>query len=82
VSVAQPVGLGRAAWQALRDGLVEPAVAAAQGAELLALTRLGAAWGAPQAEGDRVVVFLTPEEAGTLAGLLDAHPELAPLLGQ
>ena len=82
MGVAQPIPLGRAAWQALRDGLVEPALAAASGADVLALTRLSAAWGAPQAEGDRVVVFLTPEEATSLAGLLDAHPELAPLLGQ
>lgn len=78
--IAQPVSLTRSAWTAIRDGLVEPARAAAGSADALARTRLDAAWGASQPDGERVTVFLTPDEATTLAGLLDAHPELAALL--
>lgn len=81
MSLAQPVGLGRAAWAALRDGLVEPARAAATGAEALPLTRLSAAWGDARPDGERVTVWLTADDATTLAGLLDTHPELAHLLG-
>lgn len=81
MSLAQPVGLSRDAWAALRDGLVEPARASAMSADTLALTRLGAAWSDARPDGERVTVWLTPEDAGTLASLLDAHPELAGLLG-
>ena len=78
MSVARPVAVSRAAWVALRDDLVEPA--RARGADQVALARLGAAWGSPTLDGDRATVWLTPEDATTLAGLLDAHPELAALL--
>ncbi len=81
MSLAQPVRLGREAWRALRDGLLEPARAAATPDGLVPLARLGAAWAAATPEGDRVTVFLTPQDAATLAALLDAHPELAGLLG-
>jgi hypothetical protein len=81
VSLAQPVSLHRGAWAALRDGLVEPARTAAAGTRALPLTRLSAAWDDPRADGERVTVWLTPDDATTLAGLLDAHPELAGLLG-
>ncbi|MCW3009712.1 MAG: hypothetical protein JWO90_116 [Solirubrobacterales bacterium] len=81
MSVAQPVGLGRTAWAALRDGLLEPARATAAPEAMVPLARLSAAWAAPLEEGDRVTVFLTPEDAATLAALLDGHPELAALLG-
>ena len=74
------MSLSRAAWAALRDGLVAPARAAATGDELLPLTRLQAAWADARSEGERVSVFLTPDDAATLAALLDAHPELAGLL--
>ena len=74
------MSLSRAAWAALRDGLVAPARAAATGDELLPRTRLEAAWADARAEGERVSVFLTPDDAATLAALLDAHPELAGLL--
>ena len=80
MSLAQPVPLSRAAWQALRGGLLEPARARAAAKDMLALTRLAAAWDDARAEGERVTVFLTPEDAITLAGLLDGHPELAALL--
>ena len=80
MSLAQPVGLSRAAWAALRDGLLEPARATAAADAMVPLARLSAAWGAPAGDGDRVVVFLTPEDAATLAGLLDGHPELGALL--
>ncbi len=81
MSLARPVGLTRAAWAALRDGLLEPARAAATPEGIVPLARLHAAWSAPQADGDRVTVFLTPEDAATLAALLDGHPEMAELLG-
>lgn len=80
MSLAQPVGLSRAAWTALRDGLLAPARARATPDGMVPLARLGAAWAAAQGDGERVTVFLTPEDAATLAGLLDGHPELAALL--
>ena len=81
MSLAQPVRLRRAAWSALREGLVEPARLAAAGPDVLSRTRLSAAWSEARPEGDQVSVFLTPGDAATLASLLDAHPELARLLG-
>ena len=78
--LAQPVSLSRAAWAALRDGLIAPACAAATGDELVPRTRLEAAWADAHTEGERVSVFLKPDDATTLAALLDAHPELAGLL--
>lgn len=80
MALAQPVALSRAAWTALRDGLVEPSRARAAGGEAVPLARLAATWSAATAEGDRVTVFLSPDDAATLAALLDAHPELASLL--
>lgn len=84
MGLAQPVTLGRAAWAALRDGLIEPARAGAAPEALVPLARLAAAWGAPGEAGEageRVTVLITAEDAATLAGLLDGHPELAGLLG-
>jgi hypothetical protein len=81
MSLAQPVEMSRAAWLALRDGLVEPARTGAGTEQLLALTRLSAAWGSPQVKGERATVWLAPEDATALRQLLDTHPELAPLLG-
>lgn len=81
MSLAQPVEMSREAWVALRDGLVEPARAGARNDQLLALTRLEAAWGGAQIERDRATVWLMPGDATALRELLDAHPELAPLLG-
>ncbi len=80
MSVALPVPLSRDAWAALRDGLIEPARTSATAEGMLPITRLGAAWAKPLEDGARVTVFLTPEDASTLASLLDTHPELAPLI--
>ena len=80
MALAQPIALRRAAWAALRDGLVEPARVGATPEAMAPLARLSAAWGAAHGEGDRLTVFLTPEDASTLAALLDGHPELAALL--
>ena len=79
--LAQPVPLSRAAWTALRDGLVEPARAQASPDEVVSLARLAATWSDATAEGERVTVFLSPDDAAALAALLDARPELASLLG-
>ena len=81
MALAQPVSLSRAAWTALRDGLVEPARTRASPAEAVPLARLAATWGAATAEGERVTVFLTADDAAALAALLDGHHELASLLG-
>lgn len=81
MSLAQPVEMSREAWAALRDGLVTPARAGARQDQLLALTRLEAAWGGAQVERDRATVWLSPGDATVLRGLLDTHPELAHLLG-
>lgn len=81
MSLAQPVEMSREAWLALRDGLVEPARVGGGSEQLLALTRLSAAWGSPHVERERATVWLTPEDAAALRELLGTHPELAPLLG-
>ncbi len=81
MSLAQPVDMSLEAWAALRDGLVQPARASARPDQLIALTRLEAAWSSAQVEQDRATVWLSPDDATTLRELLDAHPELARLLG-
>ncbi|QEC49292.1 hypothetical protein FSW04_18045 [Baekduia soli] len=78
----EPLWMTAAAWQALRDGVVEPAArdAGAGAAGLRERLALRDTWADARRDGERVGVFLTPELAGVLAGLLDEHPELARLL--
>lgn len=70
-----------AAWQAVRDEVLEPALASAAPPELAALAGLTDAWRRAVVDGPSATVFLDRAQAVTLAGLLDAMPELAALLG-
>jgi len=71
--LAQPVSLSHAAWAALRDGLVEPARARAAPAEVVPLARLAATWSEATADGERVTVFLSPDDAAALADHAEAQ---------
>lgn len=80
-SLAQPLPMSAAAWRAIRDEVLEPALASAAPHELAPLAALAAAWRSGVEDGPRTTVFLDRPQAVTLAGLLDTNPELARLLG-
>jgi hypothetical protein len=67
------------AWRAIGDQVVIPAQAT-DAAQHAALDLLRAAWQDARHDSGRVAVFINPELAAVLAGLLDQQPELAALL--
>lgn len=79
--LAQPLPMSTDAWRAIRDEVLEPALQRAAPHELPPLAALAGAWRSAHEDGPRTTVFLDRPQAVTLAGLLDAHPELARLLG-
>jgi hypothetical protein len=83
VSTSEPLWMTQGAWETLRDRVIGPAEAKARrtgAADAAGLTQLLATWRAAQREGHSIGVFVTPEQAIVLAGLLDECPELAQLL--
>ena len=84
MALALPVHVTEPAWRAIRDEVIAPARADAASvatAPSVPLGRLADAWDAAQPDAGRLVVWLDPELAEVLAGLLDRHPELARHLG-
>lgn len=80
MALALPVHVTEPAWRAIRDEVIAPARAAATPGPAPAaagLTALAEAWARARPDAGRLVVFLDPELAGILAGLLDERPELA-----
>jgi hypothetical protein len=75
MALAEPLWLSEGAWKAIRDRVIDRG---AMTPEVMALAR---AWDEPVRDGDRVGVFVDAEQARTLGQLLDAHPEVARLLG-
>ena len=75
MSLAEPLWMTEGAWKAIRDRVID---AGAMTPEVMALARV---WDEPVREGDRVGVFVDAEQARTLGQLLDAHPDVARLLG-
>lgn len=86
MALALPVHVTEPAWRAIRDEVIAPARAGAASGPGLGptradLVRLADAWAAARPDGGRLVVWLDPELARVLAGLLDERPELAGHLG-
>jgi hypothetical protein len=75
MSLAEPLWLSEGAWKAIRDRVIDRS---GMTPDVMALARV---WDEPVREGDRVGVFVDAEQARTLGELLDAHPEVARLLG-
>jgi hypothetical protein len=75
MSLAEPLWLSEGAWKAIRDRVID------RGTMTPEVTALARAWDEPVREGDRVGVFVDAEQARTLGHLLDAHPDVARLLG-
>ncbi len=75
MSLAEPLWLSEGAWKAIRDRVID---AGGMTPDVMALARV---WDEPVRDGDRVGVFVDAEQARTLGELLDAHPEVARLLG-
>lgn len=84
MALALPVHVTEPAWRAIRDEVIVPARSAASpgaAAGRAGLRRLADAWADARPDAGRLVVWLDPELAAILAGLLDARPELAAHLG-
>jgi hypothetical protein len=75
MALAEPLWLSEGAWQAIRDRVIDRG---GMTPEVMALARV---WDEPVRDGDRVGVFVDAEQARTLGALLDAHPDVARLLG-
>ncbi|HET6506761.1 MAG TPA: hypothetical protein VFG42_08225 [Baekduia sp.] len=75
MSLAEPLWLSEGAWKAIRDRVIDHG---GMTPEVMGLAR---AWDEPVRDGDRVGVFVDAEQARTLGTLLDAHPDVARLLG-
>lgn len=75
MALAEPLWLSEGAWKAIRERVID---AGGMTPEVVALARV---WDEPVRDGDRVGVFVDGEQARTLGQLLDAHPEVARLLG-
>jgi hypothetical protein len=75
MALAEPLWLSEGAWQAIRDRVIDRGGTTP---EVMALARV---WDEPGRDGDRVGVFVDAEQARTLGNLLDAHPDVARLLG-
>lgn len=75
MSLAEPLWLSEGAWKAIRDRVID---AGGMTPDVMALARV---WDEPVRDGDRVGVFVDAEQAQTLGRLLDAHPDVARLLG-
>ncbi len=84
MTLALPVNVTEPAWRAIRDEVIAPAradAATCPGTAAAPLGRLAAAWDGARPDAGRLTVWLDPELAEVLAGLLDRHPELARHLG-
>lgn len=79
-ALAQPFPMSTAAWRAIRDEVLEPALQGATPADAAGLAALARAWRTAVEDGPSTTVFLDRGDAVTLARLLDARPELAALL--
>lgn len=75
MALAEPLWLSEGAWKAIRDRVID---AGGMTPEVMALARV---WDEPVRDGDRVGVFVDAQQARTLGTLLDAHPDVARLLG-
>jgi hypothetical protein len=76
----EPLWMSPGAWEAIGDQVVRPAQAT-DPAHRAQLDLLRSAWQDASHENGRVAVFINPELAAVLAGLLDQQPQLAALLG-
>jgi hypothetical protein len=74
MGLLEPLWISEPAWEALRDQVILPELAAGGDRDVRELLDT---WNAPQREPDRVGVFIDGAHARTLARLLDAHPALA-----
>jgi hypothetical protein len=80
MSLALPVHITEPVWRAIRDEVIAPARADAirgQAPAAAGLSRLADSWAQARPDAGRLVVWLDPDLAGILAGLLDERPELA-----
>jgi hypothetical protein len=75
MALAEPLWLSEGAWKAIRDRVIDRG---GMTPEVMALARV---WDEPVRDGDRVGVFVDGDQARTLGELLDAHPDVARLLG-
>ncbi|MDX6686809.1 MAG: hypothetical protein QOF86_2937 [Baekduia sp.] len=83
MSVLEPLWMTEGAWETIGDQVVGPAAAEAGrtgAADAVELAALEMVWREATHDGARVAVWISPRTGATLAGLLDAHPELAGLL--
>jgi hypothetical protein len=80
MSAWEPLWMSPGAWQAIGDQVVLPAQAT-DPAQRASVDLLRAAWQDARHDNGRVAVFINPDLAAVLAGLLDQQPELAALLG-
>jgi hypothetical protein len=76
MSMSEPLWISEGAWSTIRDRVIGPADQSDAGVAALAR-----AWDEPVRDGDRVGVFIDGDQARTLGTLLDAHPDVARLLG-
>jgi len=84
MALALPIDVSEPAWRAIRDEVIAPArggATAGTAADAAGMARLADAWSEAGPQAGRRVVWLDPELAAILAGLLDARPELATHLG-
>ena len=75
MSLAEPLWLSEGAWKAIRDRVID------RGGMTPEVMELARAWDEPVRDGERVGVFVDAEQARTLGQLLDAHPDVARMLG-
>jgi hypothetical protein len=75
MSLAEPLWLSEGAWKAIRDRVID------RGSMTPEVMELARVWDEPVRDGAQVGVFVDAAQARTLGELLDAHPEVARLLG-